>query len=61
MKTTTAFTIISTAAWLGVTAAIIVTVVLTRRLSVLWFYLIPAIWGYHLKPRHDAKGGGTDD
>jgi hypothetical protein len=49
MKATTAVAVINTAMWLGITAAIIVALILTQRLSVFWFYLIPAFFGYATK------------
>lgn len=49
MKTTTAFAIVNAAIWLGVTAAIITALILTKRLSVFWFYLIPMLCSYSLR------------
>ncbi len=45
MKSTTASAIVNTAMWLGVSAAVIVALLLTQRLAVFWFYLIPAFCG----------------
>ena len=46
MKATTAAALINVAMWIGVSAAIIVALVITSRISVLWFYIIPALSGY---------------
>jgi hypothetical protein len=61
MKTTTAFTIVNAAMWLGVTAAIITALILTKRLSVFWFYLIPAFCGFSLKTHTDKEDADNDN
>ncbi len=55
MKTTTAFTVVNVAMWLSVTTAIITALLLTERLSVFWFYLIPAFCDYSLKTNTEKE------
>lgn len=43
------------AMWISVGAAIIVALYWTQRVSVLWFFLIPALGGHSIK--HKEEGG----
>lgn len=55
MKITMAWAIVNSAMWLGVTAGVVTALVTTQRLSVMWFYLIPALCYLSLKTNGGAE------
>lgn len=57
MKITTAAVLINAAMWLGVSAAIIVALLITGRSSALWFFLIPLFGTVSIKQTEKKSDG----
>ena len=56
MKPETTVAIVNASMWVAVSAAIIVALIITSRISVLWFFIIPMLGGMYTKHRPDDKG-----
>ena len=54
MKRSTAAVVVNCAMWFGVSAAVIVALVLTQRIEVFWVYLIPAMSTFGI-PKDENK------
>ena len=57
MKPETTVALVNATMWIAVSAAIIATLIITGRVSTLWFFLIPMFGGMYTKHRPDDKDG----
>jgi len=60
MKPETAVAIINTSMWIGVSAAIIFALYITKSASVLWFFLIPSFFGMATRGGNSTKNFEKD-
>ena len=57
MKPETTVSIVNASMWIAVSAAIIAALIITGRVSTLWFFLIPMFGGLYTKYQPDNKSG----